>query len=619
MEKEQKASLICICVSALLLAGLMLLPVRGVWKLLLFLAAYLPVGGEVLSEAWEGIKEKELFDECFLMAVATLGAAALGQLTEAVAVMLFYRVGELFEDIAVEKSRSNIRALAAIRPDHANLFTEDGEMHAVPPEQVTVGSVIAVLPGERIPLDGTVLSGRSDIDTSPLTGESLPRAVDAGESVYAGCINLTGSLQLRTVKAFSDSAAERVLALAESAAANKSRPESFMTRFARIYTPAVCLSALLLAAVPPVINLLGGLSGEFSLWVYRALTFLVISCPCALVISIPLTFFAGIGGAGREGILIKGSGYVEALSALRCVALDKTGTVTTGKLHVSEICPAEGFENMIEYAALAESFSTHPAAAGILRAYGKDPDASRVREVRELGGRGVTALVDGVTVAAGNRALMAELGIDVKPASGAGTAVFVAVDGRYAGYILLTDTVKPDTAEALRELKRCGVKELIMLTGDSEENAARTAGELGFDSFRAGLLPGGKVEAVEEKLGRGTVAFVGDGINDAPVLARADVGIAMGALGSDAAIEAADVVLMDDDPGKLALAVRLSRRCMTIARENIAFSVGVKLLFLILSTLGRADMWWAVFADVGVMALAVLNAMRALSKPGKRG
>ena len=619
MEKEQKASLICICVSALLLAGLMLLPVRSVWKLLLFLAAYLPVGGEVLSEAWEGIKEKELFDECFLMAVATLGAAALGQLTEAVAVMLFYRVGELFEDIAVEKSRSNIRALAAIRPDHANLFTEDGEMHAVPPEQVTVGSVIAVLPGERIPLDGTVLSGRSDIDTSPLTGESLPRAVDAGESVYAGCINLTGSLQLRTVKAFSDSAAERVLALAESAAAKKSRPESFMTRFARIYTPAVCLSALLLAAVPPVINLLGGRSGEFSLWLYRALTFLVISCPCALVISIPLTFFAGIGGAGREGILIKGSGYVEALSALRCVALDKTGTVTTGKLHVSEICPAEGFENMIEYAALAESFSTHPAAAGILRAYGKEPDSSRVREVRELGGRGVTALVDGVTVAAGNRALMAELGIDVKPASGAGTAVFVAVDGRYAGYILLTDTVKPDTAEALRELKRCGVKELIMLTGDSEENAARTAGELGFDSFRAGLLPGGKVEAVEEKLGRGTVAFVGDGINDAPVLARADVGIAMGALGSDAAIEAADVVLMDDDPGKLALAVRLSRRCMTIARENIAFSVGVKLLFLILSALGRADMWWAVFADVGVMALAVLNAMRALSKPGKRG
>lgn len=623
LDREQKNTLWCIVLAASFAA---VLHFTGDFRLkwLLYLVLYLSVGFEVLKEAAEGLAHGEPFDENFLMAVATVGALALGEYGEAVAVMVFYRLGELFEDVAVGNSRRSIRALLDIRPDTAELEREDGSAESVSPDTVAVGSVIVIRPGARVPIDGVIIEGSSALDTAALTGESVPRSVRVGERVQSGCINLTGLLRVRTEKPFGESAASKILELVETASEKKSRSENFITKFARVYTPAVCFAALALFLLPPLVSLALGRSAAWGQWLYRALTFLVISCPCALVISIPLTFFAGLGGASRSGILIKGSNYLETLAELRCVVLDKTGTLTKGVFTPTELSPVGmSAETLLELAAHAESGSTHPIAQSILRAYGRTPDKSRVSRVTELGGHGVTAEVDGLCVAAGNLRLMESLGVSCAEANSAGTVVYVAVNGAYAGVLAISDELKPNAAEAVRALRRTGIRKLVMLTGDGRSAAEATAKALGIDEVYAELLPAGKVEQVERLLselsGREKLAFVGDGINDAPVLSRSDVGIAMGALGSDAAIEAADVVLTDDDPMKLARAVAISRKSLRIVYENIVFAVAVKLSCLVLGALGVAGMGAAIFADVGVMVLAVLNAVRALGVSTRKG
>ena len=623
MNRKQKKSLIRIIIAAVLLILLKTAPMPGRLSIILYLAAYLVIGYDILRKAFRGILNRQVFDENFLMAVATLGAIALAvyerssDLSEAVAVMLFYQTGELFESYAVGKSRRNISALMDIRPDYANI-EKDGKLERADPYEVAVGTVIVVQPGEKVPIDGVVLEGTSSLNTSALTGESLPRDVASGDEVISGCINMTGVLKIRTSKEFGESTVSRILELVESSGARKSRAESFISRFARIYTPAVCCGALALAVVPPLIRLIMGLGGDWSIWVYRALTFLVISCPCALVISIPLSFFAGIGGASHEGILIKGSNYLETLSHVKTVVFDKTGTLTRGVFEVSGIHHNRlENEKLLEYAALAECASSHPISLSLRRACGKELDRERVRNIKELPGKGVVAEVDGVSVAAGNEKLMAGLGIDIIPCRSVGTVIHIALDGSYAGHILISDIEKPHSKEAIAALKRAGVRRTVMLTGDADRVARHTAETLGIDEVYSELLPGDKVDKVEQLLsklsGKARLAFVGDGINDAPVLSRADIGIAMGAMGSDAAIEAADIVLMDDDPLKIAKAIKISRKCIRIVHENIVFALAVKFACLLLGAFGIADMWAAIFADVGVMVLAVLNAIRALS------
>ena len=584
---------------------------------MLLLLPYFCIGYDILLRALKGVIHLQPFDENLLMAVATVGALLLGEYVEGVAVMLFYQLGEWFQSVAVGKSRRSIRALMDIRPDSANLEGSDGTVEEVDSDSVAVGSVIVVRPGERIPIDGVILSGESALDTASLTGESLPRAVGVGERVNSGCINLSGLLRVRTTKPFGESTASKILELVENAGAKKSRSEHFIARFARVYTPAVCLSALALALLPPVVLLLSGNAPAWTAWIYRALTFLVISCPCALVISIPLTFFAGLGGASREGILIKGSNYIETLSRVCTVALDKTGTLTEGGFDVERVLAIDTDEKcLISYAALAEQYSTHPIACGLQRAAEKPLEGACVSEVQEVSGRGVCALVDGVRVSVGNERLMESMGIAVTPPDGVGTVVHVALDGRYAGWILLCDRIKNTAAEAIAALSHAGVRRCVMLTGDSRAVGEGVAERLGLDEVRCELLPQDKLVAVEEMLaeqrGNARLAFVGDGINDSPVLSRADVGIAMGAIGADAAIEAADVVLMDDDPRKIARAIFVSRRCMRIVKQNIVLALGVKAACLLLGACGIANMWLAIFADVGVMVLAVLNAIRAL-------
>ena len=590
--------------------------------MVLYLAAYIVIGYDILRKAFKGILNKQVFDENFLMAVATVGAIALAvyersaDLSEAVAVMLFYQIGELFQSYAVGKSRRNISALMDIRPDYANI-EKDGQLERVDPDEVEIGSVIVVQPGEKVPIDGTVIEGTSSLNTSALTGESLPRDVAVGDEIISGCINMTGVLKIRTSKAFGESTVSKILELVESSGARKSRAESFISRFARVYTPVVCYSALALAVLPPVIRLIMGMGGEWSTWIYRALTFLVISCPCALVISIPLSFFAGIGGASHEGILIKGSNYLETMSQVKTMVFDKTGTLTQGVFEVSGIHhSAIEDEKLIEYAALAECASSHPISQSLRRAYGKEIDRDRVTDIQEVSGKGVIAKVDGVSVAAGNDKLMAQLGIEAIPCRSVGTVIHIAIDGKYSGHILISDVEKPDAKDAIAALKRAGVTKTVMLTGDADKVAQYTAKNLGVDEVYSELLPGGKVDKVEMLLskleGRGKLAFVGDGINDAPVLSRADIGIAMGAMGSDAAIEAADIVLMDDDPMKIAKGIKISRKCIRIVHENIVFALVIKFACLLLGALGIANMWAAIFADVGVMVLAVLNAIRAL-------
>ena len=622
MTKKQKKMLVRILLAAAMMVVLALLPLTGWLQFALYMLPYLVVGYDILLKAGRGIWNRQVFDENFLMAVATVGAiliaiAGEGDYTEAIAVMLFYQIGELFQSYAVGKSRRNISQLMDIRPDYANLET-DGGLEQVDPDEVAVGTVIVIQPGEKIPLDGVVLEGTSTLDTSALTGESLPRSIGAGAEISSGCINLSGLLRVRTTRPFEESTVSRILDLVENASSRKSRSEAFISRFARVYTPAVCYGALALAILPPLVRtLLLGLSPAWGDWVYRALTFLVISCPCALVISIPLTFFAGIGGAGNAGILVKGSNYLEALAQTGIVVLDKTGTLTKGVFQVQHIQNAAMDQGLLlEYAAHAESASSHPISKSLQQAYGKGPDRSRVSGVQEYSGEGVTAAVDGHAVAAGNHRLMARLGLTVPPCHAAGTLVHVAVDGVYAGCIVIADSLKPGSKEALASLQRSGVSRIVMLTGDSDSAARAAAAELGIREVHSQLLPGDKVTQVETLLkekGRNVkLAFVGDGINDAPVLSRADIGIAMGAMGSDAAIEAADVVLMDDDPRKLSKAIRIARKCMAIVYQNIAFALGVKLICLLLGALGLANMWLAIFADVGVMVLAVLNAIRAL-------
>ena len=614
MSKKQKTNLIRILAAALLVAAAFLpLPLPDWGKAALTLAAYLIVGYDVLIKAVKGILRGQAFDENFLMAVATLGAVALADYREAAAVMLFYQIGELFQSVAVGKSRRSIAALMDIRPDRALVQTPDGDWEEMDPEEVEVGSLIRVKPGERVPLDGVVLEGSASLDTAALTGESMPREINPGEEISAGCIDLTGVLTVRTTKEFGDSTVAKILDLVENAASRKAKSEAFISKFARVYTPAVCGAAVLLALLPPVISLLLGADPRWGDWVYRALTFLVISCPCALVISIPLTFFAGIGGAGHAGILIKGSDCMETLAKVDCVVFDKTGTLTRGTFEVDGVHHSEDDQLLLEYAALAECFSTHPIAESLRRAWGKPLDPNRVTDVNENGGEGVIALVDGHRVAVGNRRLMERLGVEATDCHKPGTVIHVAVDGAYGGHILIADQVKPQSKEALAELQAAGVKRTVMLTGDRQAAAEEMARTLGLTEVQAELLPDGKVEALEKLLkDGGRTAFVGDGLNDAPVLSRADIGIAMGAAGVDAAIEAADVVLMDDDPRKVARGIRIARRCMRIVYENIWFAVSVKLICLVLGALGLADMWLAVFADVGVMVIAVLNAIRAL-------
>ena len=617
MTREQKRSLLLIAAATVLLIGLHFVPVTGWLKLVLYLIPYLLVGGETLVDACKGIYNRQPFDENLLMAVATIGAMVLGDYPEAVSVMLFYQIGELFESYAVGRSRRNIGDLMDIRPDYANVETADG-VARVKPEQVAVGDTIVVKPGERVPLDGTVLTGTSALNMSALTGESLPRDVQTGDEVISGCVNMTGLLKVKTTKEFGESTVSKILDLVENSSMKKARAENFITRFARIYTPAVCYGALALAFIPPIVLLVLGQPARFGDWVYRALTFLVISCPCALVISIPLSFFGGIGGASACGILVKGSTYLEELARTGIVVFDKTGTLTQGTFKVTGVHPAEGTteEQLVEAAALAESWSKHPISLSIKAAYGKEIDPSRVTDVQELGGHGVTAKVDGKTVAAGNARLMEKLGLKAPAVSEIGTIVHVAIEGMYAGYLLIADVVKPHSAQAIRGLKNAGVRKTVMLTGDAEPVAKAVSAELGLDEYHAGLLPGDKVDQIETLLAakrpKENLAFVGDGINDAPVLSRADVGIAMGALGSDAAIEAADVVLMDDDPAKIALAMRIARRTLRIVYQNIVFALAIKFACLVLGALGLASMWTAIFADVGVMVLAVLNATRAL-------
>lgn len=615
--------LIRILISAALLIALSFAPVTGIARFVLYLVPYLIIGYDILLKAFKGIKNRQMFDENFLMAVATVGAIAIalyeqsGDYTEAIAVMLFYQIGELFQSYAVGKSRRNISELMDIRPDYANV-EQDGKLEKVDPDEVEIGSVIVVQPGEKVPIDGVILEGSSTLNTSALTGESIPREAAAGDEIISGCINMTGLLKVKTTKEFGESTVSRILDLVENASSRKSRSEEFISRFARIYTPAVCYAALALAFLPPLVRMIGmGLPADWDIWIYRALTFLVISCPCALVISIPLSFFAGIGGASNAGVLVKGSNYLETLSQTKIVVFDKTGTLTRGVFEVNGIHHNEmEEEKLIEYAALAESASSHPISRSIQKAYGKEIDRSRVTDIREISGNGVLAKVDGHEVAAGNDKLMERLGIEYIGCHLVGTIIHVAVDGTYAGHIVISDVLKPHSKEAVRELKTAGVQKTVMLTGDIRRVAEQVAGELGLDAVYSELLPADKVEKVEALLAskpeKEKLAFVGDGINDAPVLGRADIGIAMGAMGSDAAIEAADVVLMDDDPMKISKAIKISRKCLRIVYQNIVFAIGVKLICLLLGALGIANMWLAIFADVGVMIIAVLNAIRAL-------
>ena len=616
MTKKQKKMLLRIILAAVLLVILSVLPLSGGLRFGLFMVPYLVVGHDILRKAAKGIWNRQVFDESFLMAVATIGAIALGDYAEGVAVMLFYQVGELFQSYAVGKSRRNISALMDIRPDYANIRGEGG-LEQVDPDEVAVGTIIVVQPGEKIPIDGVVVSGSAVLNTSALTGESIPRDVTPGDEVISGCVNLNGLLEIRTTREFGESTVSKILDLVENASSKKSSSEQFITRFANYYTPTVCFSALALAVLPPVISLLMGNAPAWGMWSYRALTFLVISCPCALVISIPLSFFAGIGGASRAGVLVKGSNYLEALADTKWVVFDKTGTLTRGEFAVAEIHAVDMEEDrLLEYAALAECYSAHPISRSLKAAYAKPLDEARVRDVEQLSGSGIRASVDGVTVLAGNSRWMKEEGFFPMEPAAVGTVVHVAVDGSYAGYILITDSPKPTAAQAVAGLKKAGVRNTVMLTGDTAAVAERVAAELGIGEVHSGLLPGDKVDRVEQllarKTGREKLAFVGDGVNDAPVLARADIGIAMGALGSDAAIEAADVVLMDDDPVKIVTAVGLARRCMAIVYQNIVFSIGIKVGCMILGAIGITNMWAAIFADVGVMVLAVLNAMRVL-------
>lgn len=618
MTKKQKKVLIRIIVAAILLVILHFVPLEGLWLGLLYLIPYAVIGYDILRKAVLGIMHGEVFDENFLMAVATVGAMGLGEYSEGVAVMLFYQIGELFQSVAVGKSRQNISALMDIRPDYANIEAEDGSLEQVDPDDVEIGTIIVVRPGEKVPIDGVVVEGTSTLNTSALTGESVPREITVDQDVISGCVNLTGLLKIRTTKEFGESTVSKILDLVENSSMKKSKSENFITKFARYYTPAVCYSALVLAILPPVINLIMGNPAAWSTWIIRALTFLVISCPCALVISIPLSFFGGIGAASACGILVKGSNYLEAMSETRYVVFDKTGTLTKGVFDVTGIYPGQGFteEELLEYAAYAESYSSHPISKSLKNAYGKELDASNVSDVEEISGHGVTAKVNGRQVAAGNAKLMKSLNLAYTENTGVGTVVHVAVDGNYAGYILISDVIKDGAKEAIASLKNSGVKKCIMLTGDSKTVAEHVASELKLDEVHSELLPADKVSCVEkllqEKGAKEKLAFVGDGINDAPVLSRADIGIAMGALGSDAAIEAADVVLMDDNPAKIALAMRISRKCLRIVYENIVFALAVKAICLILGALGIANMWVAIFADVGVMVLAVLNAIRCL-------
>ena len=622
MTKKQKKMLLRIIIAAVMLAALYFLPVTGWLRLGLYLVTYLVIGYDILKKAGQGIANGRVFDENFLMAVATVGAFALaiyeksGDYNEAIAVMLFYQVGELFQSYAVGKSRKNISALMDIRPDYANI-EQDGKLVQVDPDEVAVGTVIVVQPGEKAPIDGVVVEGSSTLNTSALTGESLPRDVHEGDEIISGCINMTGVLKIRTTKAFGESTVSKILELVENSSSRKSRSEDFIAKFARIYTPVVCYSALALAVLPPVIRLVGGMDGQWEQWIYRALTFLVTSCPCALVVSIPLSFFAGIGGASHEGILIKGSNYLETLSQVRTVVFDKTGTLTRGVFEVTAVHHSDMDEQkLLEYAALAECASSHPISKSLQRAYGKAIDRSRVTDIQELSGHGVTAVVDGHPVAAGNSKLMEQLGIPYHDCHSVGTIIHMAVDGQYAGHIVISDVVKPHAKEAIEALHKAGVEKTVMLTGDAKKVADAVAAELGVDEVHSELLPGDKVDKVESLLaqqsGRAKLAFVGDGVNDAPVLGRADIGIAMGAMGSDAAIEAADIVLMDDEPLQIAKAIRISRKCIGIVYENIVFALAVKFACLVLVAIGLADMWAAIFADVGVMVLAVLNAIRAL-------
>lgn len=617
MTKKQKKVLIRIIIAAVLVIALQFIPVKGYVRFGLYMIPYFVIGYDILKKAGKGILNRQIFDENFLMAVATIGAIALGDYKEGTAVMLFYQIGELFQSYAVGKSRRNISDLMDIRPDYANV-EKDGELEQVDPDEIEIGTVIVVQPGEKVPIDGVVVEGTSSLNTSALTGESVPREVSVDDEIISGCINMTGLLKIRTTKEFGESTVSKILELVENASSRKSRSENFISKFAKIYTPAVCYGALALAILPPIVRMaFMGLAPEWGDWVYRALTFLVISCPCALVISIPLSFFAGIGGASREGVLVKGSSFLETLSQTKIVVFDKTGTMTKGVFEVNGIhhSPYKD-EELLEYAALAESYSTHSISKSLQRAYGKPIDKNRVSDVEEIGGHGLTAKVDGKVVAAGNAKLMKKLGIEYHDCSHVGTIVHVAIDGKYAGHILISDVIKEHAAEAIAALKKSGIEKTVMLTGDAKNVADHVAAQLGIDEVCSELLPGDKVEKVEELLTKKSekdkLAFVGDGINDAPVLSRADIGIAMGALGSDAAIEAADIVLMDDDPLKISKAIRISRKCICIVYENIYFAIGIKVICLVLGALGIANMWFAIFADVGVMILAVLNAIRTL-------
>ena len=616
MNKKQKKMLIRIIIAAVLIVVFSLLPAEGYLRFVLFMIPYLVIGYDILKKAFKGILNKQVFDENFLMAVATVGAILLGDYSEGVAVMLFYQIGELFQSYAVGKSRRNISELMDIRPDYANI-EKDGTLEQVDPDEVEIGTIIVVQPGEKVPIDGVITEGTSTLNTSALTGESLPRDAKAGDEVISGCINMTGLLKIRTTKEFGESTVSKILELVENSSSRKSKSENFISKFAKYYTPAVCYGALALAFIPPVVLLIMGKPAMWGDWIYRALTFLVISCPCALVISIPLSFFAGIGGASNQGILVKGSNYLETLAQTKYVVFDKTGTMTQGVFEVSGIHHNEvPDEKLLEYAALAECSSSHPISKSLQKAYGKPIDRNRVTDIEEISGNGVIAKVDGISVAAGNTKLMDRLGIAYQDCHHVGTVVHMAIDGKYAGHILISDIIKPHAKEAIAELKKAGISKTVMLTGDSKRVADQVAEELGIQEVYSELLPADKVSRVEELLNQKSekdkLAFVGDGINDAPVLSRADIGIAMGALGSDAAIEAADIVLMDDDPLKISKAIKIARKCIRIVYENIYFAIGIKILCLILGALGIANMWVAIFADVGVMILAVLNAIRTL-------
>ena len=618
MNKKQKKMLIRIILSFILFIALRILSLNNFYETILFLITYFIIGYDILKKAIKGILNRQVFDENFLMAIATVGAIALGEYSEGTAVMLFYQIGEWFQSYAVGKSRRNISELMDIRPDYANIEDDSGNIVQVDPDEVEIGSIIIVKPGEKIPIDGKIIEGTSSLNTSALTGESLPQEVTTNNEVISGCINITGLLKIKTTKEFGESTVSKILDMVENASSKKSKSENFISKFARYYTPAVCYSALALALVPPIINLLMGNEASWSVWVYRALTFLVISCPCALVISIPLSFFAGIGGASNSGVLVKGSNYLEALATTKYVVFDKTGTMTQGVFEVSGIHHST-IENdqLLEYATLAESYSTHPISKSLQKAYGKPVDKTRIKDVKEISGHGVIAKIDNITVMAGNDKLMKKFNISYVDCHSIGTIVHIAIDNKYAGHILISDLIKPTAKQAIQELKNIGIKKTIMLTGDISKVANKVATDLNIDQVYSGLLPEDKVTKVEELLNQKSnkekLAFVGDGINDAPVLSRADIGIAMGALGSDAAIEAADIVLMDDDPLKIAKAIKISKKCLKIVYENIYFAIGIKVICLILGAIGIANMWLAIFADVGVMVIAVLNAIRALN------